>query len=533
MYKIMIVDDEMLVRIGVKSLVNWQELGFEIVAEAGNGQAAYEKYVALKPDLVITDIKMPKQDGVWLAQKIKEHNPNTEVIFLTCMDDFTYAKAAIKLRVSDYILKAEMEEEELRKILLEKKKKLDALYGQTSNSQSSNVLLRKQQEYLLGLLLSSNRSLELIREEFGKAQVEWNTGRYCFVQFDFRAGLRNSRNSEYQIPGIIAACSELIINKFHDENLEVLSKQFATSVTCFLMAKNLNELMIQKCMNYLQNSIRQYFNIGFKSANSPVTDTIEETREYLDWIFAASDYLFYLSEGEHLTKETMHKAADGRFIYDARMVKEICQHIEEADSEALNHNIDRLEKMLNEQRGNSLEVKLELSHMISDIFKRFDIGFQDDKDIFAFQKKVINAEELKEVIGVIRDFAINLVEENLSSRVDNTELLIKKAVQYIEDNYDKKISLEDIAGHVGISKYYFSVLFKKEMDITFSSYLNSVRIEKAKQLLKNPLSTINDVAYEVGFNDPQYFSKTFKKYVGITVTEYRSKYETSHSNRNI
>ena len=103
MYKVMIVDDEMLVRIGVKALIDWQELGFEIIAEASNGLSAFEKYVALKPDVVITDIKMPKQDGLWLTKKIKEHNPDTEIILLTCYDDFSYAKEAIKLKVSDYI----------------------------------------------------------------------------------------------------------------------------------------------------------------------------------------------------------------------------------------------------------------------------------------------------------------------------------------------------------------------------------------------------------------------------------------------
>lgn len=525
MYKIMIVDDEMLVRIGVKALINWKELGFEIVGEASNGQSAYEKYVALKPDIVITDIKMPKQDGLWLTKKIKEHNPNTEIIFLTCYDDFSYAKEAIKLKVSNYILKAEMEEEELKKILIENKKKLDTSVGQTVTNHSYKLLLKNQQEHLLGLLLSGNRSNELIHEEFLKMHVEWNTKKYCFIQFDFRASFNNDRNSEYQIANILAACLELIMNKFQDEDMEVFSKQFAKSITCFLMAPNLNEVKIKRCIDYLYSSIRQYFSIGFKSANSPITDTIEETREYLDWIFKASDYLFYLSNGEHLTKMTMSKEADSQFIYDISMVKEFCKLIEGADSEAVFKKIDDIETLLDKLRGNSLEVKLELSHMINDIFKRFDICFQEDNDIFNFQKKVINAEELKEVIEIIREFVKNLIIENSNSRIDNTELLIKKAIQYISDNYDKKFSLEDIAGYVGISKYYFSVLFKKEKGITFSTFLNTVRIEKAKQLIKNPRITINDVAYEVGFNDAQYFSKTFKKYVGMTVTEYRSKYE--------
>lgn len=524
MYKIMIVDDEMLVRIGVKSLINWQELGFEIVAEAGNGQSAYEKYVALKPDIVITDIKMPKQDGLWLTKKIKEDNPNTEIIFLTCYDDFSYAKEAIKLRVSNYIVKAEMEEEELRKILLEKKKKLDSLVGLTDNNENNKLLLRKQQEYLLGLLLSNSRGIDLVREEFKKANVEWNTKRYAFIQFDFRTGLKSDKSTDYHTANIITACMELIVNKFQDEDIEIFSKQFGKSITCFLMAQNLNELKILKCIENLQSSIKQYFNIGFKSANSPIQDTIEETRNYLEWIFEVSDYLFYITDGEHLTKESMKKHPEGQFIYDSSKVKEFSQLIEEGDSEGIYQKINELQTQLDYQRGNSLEVKLELSHMINDILKRFDVYFQEDNDVFTFQKQVINAEELKEVMDIIREFVRNLIDENNSNRVDNSELLIKKAVQYINDYYDKKISLEDIAGYVGISKYYFSVLFKKEKNITFSNYLNTVRIEKAKQLLRNPQTTINDVVYEVGFNDSQYFSKTFKKYVGMTVTEYRNKY---------
>lgn len=524
MYKVMIVDDEMLVRIGVKSLINWQELGFEIIAEASNGLSAFEKYVALKPDVVITDIKMPKQDGLWLTKKIKESNPNTEIILLTCYDDFLYAKEAIKLKVSDYILKAEMEEEELKSILIEKKKKLDAMIGQNTDNGNDKFLLKKQQEYLLGLLLSSNRSIDLIKNEFAKVNLEWNTRSYCFLVFDFRASLKKEKNSEDQIANIITACLELIVNKFKDEDAEVFYKQFGKSITCFIMAHNLNELKLQKWISYLQSSIKQYFNIGFKSANSPIRDTIEEARDYLDWIYEASDYLFYLSDGEHLTKETMHRGSKVQLMNDSSIVKDICRCIEEADIETLISKIKQIEKIIDEHRGNSLEVKLELSHIIHDIFNRFDIFFQDDKDVFTFQKKIMDAEELREAIDIIIDFVINVIEENANNRLGNTDILIKKAEQYIEDNYGKKITLDDIAGHVGISKYYFSVLFKKEKGITFSNYLNSVRIDKAKQLLKNPQVTVNDAAYEAGFNDPQYFSKTFKKYTGMTVTEYRSRF---------
>lgn len=119
----MIVDDEMIVRIGLKSMINWQEIGFEIIGEAGNGEAAFEKYIALQPDIVISDIKMPKKDGLWLTQKIKEYNPETEIILLTCYDEFDYVRKALKFQVSDYLLKTEMEEQEIQQIMTAKKRK--------------------------------------------------------------------------------------------------------------------------------------------------------------------------------------------------------------------------------------------------------------------------------------------------------------------------------------------------------------------------------------------------------------------------
>lgn len=119
----MIVDDEIFVRIGLRSMIDWESIGFQIVGEAGNGEAAFEKFLALKPDLVFTDIKMPKKDGFWLIDKMKEVNPNIEIIVLSAYDDFHYVRKALKLQVSDYLLKAEMEEEQIKEMMIKKGKR--------------------------------------------------------------------------------------------------------------------------------------------------------------------------------------------------------------------------------------------------------------------------------------------------------------------------------------------------------------------------------------------------------------------------
>ena len=524
MYKVMIVDDELLVRTGIKALIKWKKLGFEIVAEASNGISAYEKYVAFKPDVVITDIKMPKKDGLWLTEKIKEDNPDTEVIMLTCYDDFIYMKQAIKYKVSDYILKAEMEEEELTKIMLGKKKKLDKKRNKSNDnsSEGDKLLMKNRQEYLLGLLLSSNRSINIIKQEFTKAQYEWDTKSYCFLQFDFGSSFKNER-LDIKVSNIINVCMELIEYKFKDEGANILTKQFAKSVTCFVMAENLNDIKIQRWIDHLHDTIMQYFNLNFKSISTPIKNTIEEAREYLEWLYEASDYLFYITNGGHLTINNINKNEKCNFTYNMEMIKEFCRGIENADIKALEKLLDEIENELIEQKGHSIEVKLELSHMLKDIFDRIDLDFEDSQDSFKIKKKILQAEELKETMSIFKEFLIYAINTNDKNRYDTSQITIKKAEQYIDDNYNNRITLDEISEYVGISKYYFSALFKKETGNTFSNYLNTVRIEKAKQMIKDPKVTISDVAFEVGFNDYTYFCKTFKKFTGMTATEYRNK----------
>ena len=126
MYKVLIVDDEVLVRVGLKSTIDWEGLGFSVVAEASNGEQAYEAYKLHRPDVVLTDIIMPKKDGLWLTKKIREMNSKVKILILTCHNDFAYAREALKSGADDYILKFEAEDEELIKIMTTIKESLDA-----------------------------------------------------------------------------------------------------------------------------------------------------------------------------------------------------------------------------------------------------------------------------------------------------------------------------------------------------------------------------------------------------------------------
>jgi two-component system response regulator YesN len=136
MYKVLIVDDEVLLRVGLKTMLDWEQAGFTVVAEAANGEQGYEQYKKHEPDVVITDIKMPKKDGLWLVEEIRKENPYIPILVLTCHDEFSFARNALKVGADDYILKSEVEDEELLGIMKVVKKKLDKLNKDKEISQT-------------------------------------------------------------------------------------------------------------------------------------------------------------------------------------------------------------------------------------------------------------------------------------------------------------------------------------------------------------------------------------------------------------
>lgn len=525
MYKVMIVDDEMLVRIGIRSLLDWKEMGFEIVAEAGNGELAYEKYLALKPEVVITDIKMPKKDGMWLTDRIKENDAEAEIVFLTCYDDFEYARKALQKKVSSYVLKAEMEEEELRQIMTDVKKRLDSrAYMMGERNKEEKPGLRSGEEHLLAYVLDTRKTLTEVQEEFETYQIVWKEKKFVFLQFDFNASLKEELHDKEKIAHIISACKELILNKWNNKESRCFSKQFGKSITCLLIADELTEFHLKKDLDYIKESIWQYFNISLKSLSSEITDSMEHMRSEVEWIFNASDALFYVPKGEHRQKGQLlcnHQEHMKLNVED--YIREFSQGLEENNKERYMEVCEKFRTEISNLEMNSFQVKFDTARIITNIMNRFEYCMENQKQKMTYQKDIMDVEDMNEMISMLQQFGEAMLKLIANMKMDNADILIEKAITYIQNNYTNKITLDDVAKYIGISKYYLSFLFKKEKDINFTTFINKLRIEKAKELLMQPQMTINQVYSETGFNDQQYFSKTFKKYVGMTVTEFRTR----------
>jgi two-component system response regulator YesN len=529
MYKVMLVDDELLVRIGLRSMIPWEDLGFSIVAEAGNGELAYEQYLALKPDLIITDLKMPKKDGFWLIKKIKDIDAQAEIIVLTCYDEFDFAREALKLQVSDYLLKAEMEEEEIRHAMLAKKEKLDQKHlARTETPIEEGMDREKSHHRLLALLLTPEKSFDLLCKEYKDLELHRKDRHYCFLHLDFSVSLKDFAYTKEQIGRILSISMQLIINRFSNTGILCLSKQFGKSITCFLIADCLYQHTLNRAMEDMKLLVAQYFNISFKSINSYIQNDAEKVREQSPWLLQMADRMFFFPQNVHIDPASdlfsmdTQKGIPTDTTSFSSYVASLCDFIEYNNLTKVEHVLEQMKGTCLSRCDASMNTKLLLIQCVNDIAKRCSLYLNSDSpDIMTVQKKLLDSSDMDEATEILMTFARELSLNITNAQVDNSDILIRKATDYIQQHYAKKLTLEEVANAVGISKYYFSNMFKKIQGINFSFYLNEVRIDQAKLLLMNPQATVAQVSEQVGFHDQQYFSKMFKKLVGMTVTEYR------------
>jgi len=522
MYKVLIADDEILVRLGLRSMIDWENLGFQIVGEADNGEMAYEMFKKLQPDVLVTDIRMPQKDGLWLIEQVRNEAQETEIIVLTAYEEFNYARKALQLKVSSYILKAEMEEDELQEIMLQKKEKLDRRAGINAKAHAIEKTEQEEQEILLGLFLNKEKPEELIKEKLQKRNIQYSQKKFAFVQFDFSSGVAKKDFSRENYTQLLMACRKFIDNSFQNISGNCFMKQFGTSITCLIMASELSQTEMNEKIENIRATIRQYFDIEFKSANSKIETTIAATRKDSEWLFDSYDEMFFIKNGEHIVQREAIKEAKREATVEIKSA-ELVEYIEKKEREKSEQYIEKLKEKWRSCGKQSLELKLEMVQLINDVWEQERVFLRGkSEEQVEFQKKVLNANNLEELFAELKEYVKYILGCIERATVDDQEVLIDKAAKYMSNNYAKRIGLEDVAKEVGLSPYYFSNLFKQLKGIGFSAYLNEIRIEQAKELLRNPQNSIVFVAEETGFNDQSYFSKIFKKHTGVTVTEYRT-----------
>ena len=519
MYKVLIADDENLIRITLKNMIDWKALDCEVIALAKDGEEAYQIYREVHPEIIITDLKMPKMDGIELITKIRKENSNTQMIALSNYSDFELVRDAMKAGAFDYLLKVTLEEKELVEIIHQVKENCKA-NTITMDEEEDQALLQLKQSMLM---IKNEHVME--EEKFLKA----------LDQPIFEPYYKDYQMVYFRIDNV----DIIYENKIKDhakmkDNLEDLIKEtiplgmdhlmiFLSNHSGVLLFHGEEKIRVLNICNSMIRNISQYMDIALSITVSPKeNDVTSFYQTYLD-ILATHDKRFYEGEGTLLFSEE-------RFEFEELSMNDLSFHtdifnaVQEKDFPQVNRVVDealhfmKLHKMdpysvkeyfifiLNNIEGNEMAKGIKAAYPFDALHRYIHISETFDK--------------LKEHVDTAFE---EICKWMWSEGSDKYKKNIMEIISYIEEHLAEKVSLRMIAESFGMSESYISRVFKNETGINLIGFINDRKMKKAKELLEEESFMIKDVAAQVGIDDQFYFNKVFKKVYGMSPSEYRKK----------
>lgn len=526
--RVMVVEDEPMIRRGIIQVLPWNELDCEIVAEAENGMDGLEKARQFEPGLVISDIKMPKMDGLTMIEKLKKQNPQMEVILLTGFQEFEYAKKAIMYGVSDYVLKP-VDQEELIQIVGKLVGRIQAAAARQDEWKLLQEKVRESQpilkeKFLHNLLFYSPGTIYHIYEKMDYFNIKINN---FFV-------LEAAVDSFHELERGFTEKDIQILLFLIEEQAEELLELYGFSAVTFQHEKavyiivsgggeNLGQEMMSEYGRQLEEQVgkRGGFTVSVGISNPHTgAQQVRTARMEADQCIAQSWYLgtgsviCYCDFREQAAQEVPVWEMDADEYYTCvkqgnsvmEKVEIICRQIEGVENISLIRScvteiVSRSFRILIEEYGENEDILEQMEQMLEQAY---------------YAKRRQNCERILRETG---RWIEQWIQERQQSR---TRYIIDEAIQYMRENCRREISLEEVADHLYISKWYFSKLFHKEKGVKFSDYAGMLRIEEAQRIIReNPKLKNYEVADMMGFGNVRYFSQLFKKVTGRTPSEYR------------
>lgn len=531
MYKILIADDEILVRVGLKSTIDWNSIGFEIVAEAANGEQALEMFEKYEPDVVLTDIKMPKLDGLQLTEIIKKKNPRVRVLILTCYSEFSYVRDALKLGASNYILKSEIEDVELINLMKNIRMELDKeagkmeRYSYLENQISSNINVLR--EKLFNDLINPNIPID--NEIVSRCEclgMEVKDMEFLMAVLYKNDVDKNSKfhDKDWQLINfaIINVATEIL----NENNLEYLLSTKENYFIILMSRKTIDEESVGAALKRIKSSVARYVNIQISIvAGNKFADIACISESYKQCI-KKLQLTFYDLQKDILPFEDIDFKEINIVEFKEKYLKLFISCLDEEDYQKSIEFIDALERTFKETLVYPAQVRFYYTVLVNDILEHFNCCFSESSELEQYSNYydiIQNAQNICVITRFIKEFmskALVLIE---NYRKNNSYKVINKATEYIKKNYSGEITLQALATHLNLSKHYVCYLFKKETGENISTYINRIRIENVKLLLSKKDYKVKDIFDKVGFSDEQYFCKMFKKVTGMTVANYKSR----------
>jgi len=523
MYSVFLVDDEHIVLDGIRNKIDWDNCVFTFAGEATDGELAYNMIQDVKPDILITDIKMPFMDGLELSRMLKKSQPWIKIIILSGHDEFDYAKEAISIGVEDYILKPFTSEDLLKSLNkvkenLDKERKHFLDYNRLKEDFESNSILVKN-KFLTDLVLG-NLDSQNINSKIEELNIDFESKYFKILISEIRATQDEKKVIQIAHSKLFSLCRTRddvtsffigpnrfvsIIKASQEHEIENDSFAYAEAIVHIVTQDSECRVIIAigKTVEQLSLLTSSYFD---------AEHVLEQTRFWnksrivsSDDIEKSSDGFLSLQENDPLVdrlRYANHSEIENIINQYLELLKDNNEQFPVIASYLFVDVIMAVSKLVENLGGNIKELMPEvLSH---------------DYVVQAVQNQEIFADEVKKLLNSILSYR----DSRISGKYGD---VILKAKAFIDKNYaSQDTCLRVVADYVHFSPNHFSTIFSQECGITFIEYLTNVRIDVAKKMLIETDNKSSDIAYDCGFSDPHYFSFIFKKTTGMTPREYKN-----------
>ena len=540
MLKIFLAEDEVIVRETIKRMIPWENLGFELVGEAADGEMALPLLLRQKPDLLITDIKMPFMDGLTLAKVAKKEIPGLKVVILSGYDDFNYAKQAINIGVEDYLLKpitknalierlteirSRYEHEKTQKEYYEKFHREMQAYEKNSSRDFFEALVSGSMDMMEIYRRSEKLGLDIVAEAYNVLIFTMN----CEEDF---SGQREG------------------YSEWEAESLKLLEEFFSENTSAMLFRCNIFSYGV------LIKGQKETIGENTRSCVSEIQRILDRKEQKRQWFVAAGEPVERLSQIQK-SYYSASRAFSQRYLYDENILyydemasmekKNVTEddstYLQKVDVNALNPAI--LQKFLSngllEETENFVKDYFYASGqepLESLVFRNY-VTLNVRFSVMSFLKEIgcdtrtLEQEDTEDVLSESSKslenaiaYAEKIISQAIALRDQNSgnknRSILKTAVDFIDSHYmEEDMSLNKAANAANVSANHFSALFSQNMGQTFIEYLTNLRMNKAKEYLRCTSMRSSEIAGEIGYKDAHYFSYLFKKTQGMTPSDYR------------
>ena len=533
MYKILLVDDEILVRDAIRENIDWGKLDCELIGDCENGKQAVEFVKTHEVDIVLTDILMPYMDGMELSHFLHDNYPDILIVIFSGFGEFEYAKKAIQYNVSEYMLKP-VTAMELTKVIENMKEKLDSRKKEQRKMES---LTQVSQDYhknanvirskALDCLVKCTREVQVSLDELERMGITFQAASYRVAVFDI-----DTYSEMYQMDMDKQQESALMAFVLFNVGDEIVVREKAGVVyqegnnrVCIIFAGNRTKEFsesIHRICHEIQKKVKEV--IGLETSigiGSWVRSPYELIYSYR-LAAKAIDYRYLL--GGNLLFDMEEKKTDNS-IFLINDLETLTEAIKSGDRRLMEETLGQIETEIKSALVEKSYACIYLQQVIRAIGNTCQSLSEEPEKIIAQRETLLKAvteqRMFSQAAALVEKYAQEVFDELQELNSSSGQRQGMLAMDYIQKNYmDPGLSLNSICSYLNISTSYFSTIFKEMTGETFIEVLTRVRMEKAKELLENTTMKNYEIAEKVGFSDPHYFGISFKKITGNTPTEY-------------